>query len=68
VTGSALVAGYRDLVITLAERYKIPAIYYERSFVIAGGLMCYGPDVIDESEVHEWRGSTAFDANDPEPT
>jgi putative tryptophan/tyrosine transport system substrate-binding protein len=48
VTGSALVAGYRDLVISLAERYKIPAIYYERSFVIAGGLMSYGPDVIDE--------------------
>jgi putative tryptophan/tyrosine transport system substrate-binding protein len=48
VTGSALVAAHRELLITLAAKHKIPAVYYERSFVIAGGLMSYGPDVVDE--------------------
>jgi hypothetical protein len=32
VTGSALTALHRDLIITLADRYKLPAIYYERSY------------------------------------
>jgi putative tryptophan/tyrosine transport system substrate-binding protein len=48
VTGSALVAAHRELLITMAAKHKIPAVYYERSFVIAGGLMSYGPDVVDE--------------------
>jgi len=34
----------RDLIITLAARHKLPAVYFERSFVIAGGLVSYGPD------------------------
>ena len=38
---------HRDLIITLAARYKLPAIYFERVFVAAGGLLCYGPDRID---------------------
>ena len=38
---------HRDLIITLAARYKLPAIYFERVFVTAGGLLCYGPDRID---------------------
>jgi putative ABC transport system substrate-binding protein len=37
----------RDLVITLAARHKLPAIYYDRAFVAAGGLLSYGPDRID---------------------
>jgi putative ABC transport system substrate-binding protein len=48
VTGSALVATHRDLVVTLAQRYRVPAVYYERSFSVAGGLMSYGPDVLDQ--------------------
>jgi putative tryptophan/tyrosine transport system substrate-binding protein len=43
--GPALV--HRDLIITLAARYKLPAIYFERAFVAAGGLLSYGPDRID---------------------
>jgi putative tryptophan/tyrosine transport system substrate-binding protein len=39
---------YRDLIITLAARHKLPAVYYERSFIAAGGLMSYGPDFVDQ--------------------
>jgi putative ABC transport system substrate-binding protein len=38
---------HRDLIISLAARYKLPAVYYERFFVAAGGLLSYGPDRID---------------------
>jgi putative ABC transport system substrate-binding protein len=47
VTGSALTAVHRDLIIALAAQHKLPAIYWERFFVIAGGLISCGPDSID---------------------
>jgi putative tryptophan/tyrosine transport system substrate-binding protein len=47
VTGSASVAAHRDLVVMLAATYKLPAVYYERSFVTVGGLISYGPDIVD---------------------
>src|SRR5262249_6807069 len=37
----------RDLIVTLAARHKLPAVYYERFFVAAGGLISYGPDQTD---------------------
>src|SRR5262249_20201423 len=37
----------RDLIITLAARHKLPAVYYERVVVTAGGLVSYGPDRIE---------------------
>jgi putative tryptophan/tyrosine transport system substrate-binding protein len=40
--GPALI--HRDLIITLAARHKLPAVYFDRSFVAAGGLVSYGPD------------------------
>jgi putative ABC transport system substrate-binding protein len=43
--GPALV--HRDLIITLAARHKLPAVYFDRAFVTAGGLLSYGPDRID---------------------
>jgi len=46
-TSSAVALRYRDLIITLAARLKLPAIYWERFFVTSGGLMSYGPDLID---------------------
>ena len=44
VTASGLAAIHRDLIITLANRYKLPAIYARRLFVAEGGLMSYGAD------------------------
>jgi putative tryptophan/tyrosine transport system substrate-binding protein len=48
VTGGALNTGHRDLILKLIARYKLPAIYYDRVSVAAGGLMSYGPDYADQ--------------------
>jgi len=45
---SAAVVRHRDLIITLAARHRLPAVYWERFFVAAGGLISYGPDVLEE--------------------
>ena len=40
---------YRNLIITLAARHKLPAVYsFERFYVAAGGLMSYGPNLVDQ--------------------
>src|SRR5215211_2961447 len=48
VTGSGLAVTHRDLIVALAARHKLSAIYYERGFVAAGGLVSYGPDFLDQ--------------------
>src|SRR5262245_10888101 len=48
VTGTGLALVHRDLIITLAAQHKLPAIYFERYFVAAGGLISYGPDFLDQ--------------------
>ena len=48
LTGSALAVVHRDLIIALAARHSLPAVYYDRYFVAAGGLVSYGPDLIDQ--------------------
>jgi putative ABC transport system substrate-binding protein len=44
VTNNALISLHRDLIINLASRHKLPAVYSSRFFATRGGLMSYGPD------------------------
>jgi ABC-type uncharacterized transport system substrate-binding protein len=48
VTGSSLATFHRDLIITLAARHKLPAVYSSRFYVADGGLICYGLDLVDQ--------------------
>ena len=48
VTVSALTVVHRDLIIALAARHKLPAVYYRRYFVTGGGLISYGADFVDQ--------------------
>jgi ABC-type uncharacterized transport system substrate-binding protein len=48
VTGSPLIAVQRDLIITLAARHKLPAVYAAVVDEEAVGLICYGPDLLDQ--------------------
>jgi len=55
LTGSALSVVYRDLVVGLAAKHKLPAVYHRRYFVTGGGLMSYGSEV-DE----QFRGAARY--------
>jgi len=48
ITGSALANLHRRLIIALAARYKLPAIYFERGFVTDGGLISYGANTVEQ--------------------
>jgi ABC-type uncharacterized transport system substrate-binding protein len=48
IQASPLATIHRDLIVTLAARHKLPAVYPERHFVAAGGLISYGPDYADQ--------------------
>ena len=48
LTASALSVVHRDLIIALAARHKLPAVYHQRLFVAAGGLISYGPNFLDQ--------------------
>jgi putative ABC transport system substrate-binding protein len=57
VTSSGLAAVHRAFIITLAARYRIPAVYSYRYFASGGGLTSYGSDPIDQY----WRAAGYVD-------
>jgi len=48
VTGSSRALFHRGLIVALAARHRLPAIYFGRYFVTGGGLISYGPDIVDQ--------------------
>ncbi|TMJ94711.1 MAG: ABC transporter substrate-binding protein [Alphaproteobacteria bacterium] len=48
ITASGVGYIHLNLIVELAAQHRLPAIYYERAFVAAGGLMSYGPDLVDQ--------------------
>jgi len=48
VTASSLAFAQRDTIVALAARHKLPAVYFHRIFVRSGGLISYGPDLVDQ--------------------
>ena len=57
MTASALATRHRDLIIALAARHRLPAIYASRYFAADGGLITYGPDLVDQY----WRAAGYVD-------
>src|SRR5262249_30566800 len=60
VTASGLANVHRDLIVTLAARHRLPAVYYERFFVAFGGLISYGPDYL-----YQYRRAAGYFARIP---
>jgi putative ABC transport system substrate-binding protein len=48
VTSSSFARFHRDLIVTLASRHRLPAVYSNRAFIDAGGLISYGVDSFDQ--------------------
>jgi putative ABC transport system substrate-binding protein len=55
VTASALTLVHRELIIALAAKYKLPAVYYRRYYAASGGLVSYGYDL-----VQQFRGAAGY--------
>jgi putative ABC transport system substrate-binding protein len=47
ITAGGLTLVHRELIITLAARHQLPAIYWNRFYAASGGLISYGPDPVD---------------------
>jgi putative tryptophan/tyrosine transport system substrate-binding protein len=55
LTAGPLATLHRELIVALAARYKLPAVYTERFFVMGGGLISYGPNLVDQ-----YRGAAGY--------
>jgi ABC-type uncharacterized transport system substrate-binding protein len=55
VTPSPFSVLFRDQIVALADRHKLPAVYFNRFFVDGGGLISYGPDVLEQ-----YRGAADY--------
>ena len=55
LTTSGLAVAHHELIIALAAKYKLPAVYYRRYFVASGGLISYGYDVLQQ-----YRGMAGY--------
>ena len=55
LTLSGLAVVHRELIIALAAKYKLPAVYYRRYFVASGGLISYGYYVLEQ-----FRGAAGY--------
>jgi putative ABC transport system substrate-binding protein len=55
VLPNSITLGNRDLIIELAARHRLPAIYPYRVFAVSGGLISYGPD-----QIEQWRGAAKY--------
>jgi putative tryptophan/tyrosine transport system substrate-binding protein len=47
VTSGPATVGFRSRIVQLANRYRLPSVYYERLFAAEGGLLSYGPNLVD---------------------
>ena len=47
-TRSGVAIRHHELIVSLAARLRLPAVYPLRSFIVSGGLVSYGPDVVDQ--------------------
>jgi putative ABC transport system substrate-binding protein len=63
VTASAAAIRYRDLIISLAARHKLPAVYWERFYIADGGLISFGPDLIDNYRQAPSKYETVINLN-----
>jgi putative ABC transport system substrate-binding protein len=50
IESAVIVRVHRHLIVALAAQHKLPAVYWDRSFVADGGLISYGPDFLDMYE------------------
>src|SRR5262249_32903608 len=48
VTGSSSATLHRHLIVALAAQHRLPAVYFTRYFITAGGLISYGTDYVDQ--------------------